>query len=149
MVDNGIIIAFISLFSAAIIALITVWRFRRKDRADAEQVEEGTITGRFKDADALMRYIDERVDERTAAIASEMAELKRKLERVSDESHEMNNAVRATATQQWLWDQRGRFGALPMLPPPILKRLGLVHLTDPDFDDTDNPLMPPSGGISR
>lgn len=140
MSDSAILVALIGLFSAIVVALIAVWRFRRKDRADAEQVEEGTISGRFKDADALMRYIDERVDERTEELRRQLAEVKERLRTVGDESHEMNNAVRANVTQQWLWDQRGRTGVMPMLPSPILTRLGLGHLTDPDFDDTDNPL---------
>jgi hypothetical protein len=143
--ENGIVIAVIALVSAVLVALIAVWRFRRKDRADAQQVEEGTISGRFKDADALMRYIDERVDERTAALAAELADVREKLKVVGKESHEMNDAVRANATQQWLWDHRGRVGVMPMLPGPILTRLGLGHLTDPDFDNTENPLMPPGG----
>lgn len=128
MSDGGIAAALIGLASAVILALIALWRFRRKDKADAQQVEEGTISGRFKDADALMRYIDERVDERTASLAAELAEVREKLTTVSAESHEMHDAVRARETQLWLWDQRGRSGALPMLPEPILRRLGLGHL---------------------
>ena len=130
MTDTGIIVAAIGLLSAALVAVIAVWRFRRKDRADAEQVEEGTISGRFKDADALMRYIDQRVDERTAALSQALDAIKKELAQVRSESHEMNDAVRATTTQQWLWDQRGRVGNLPMLPRPILTTLGLGHLTD-------------------
>lgn len=123
----------IGLFSAVILALIALWRFRRKDRADAQQVEEGTISGRFKDADALMRYIDERVEERTAALATELAEMKTKLRTVGQESHEMHDAVRSRETQLWLWDQRGRPGQLPMLPDPILHRLGLGYLADDEW----------------
>lgn len=125
MTDPGIVVAVIGLISGLSVALVTVWRFRRKDRADAQQVEEGTISGRFKDADALMKYIDERVDERTAKLAEELAEVRKKLTTVSAESHEMHDAVRANVTQQWLWEHRGRPGTLPMLPEPILRRLGL------------------------
>lgn len=132
MIDNGITVALIGLISAAFLALIALWRFRRKDRADAQQVEEGTISGRFKDADALMRYIDERVEERTASLAAQLAEVKTKLKTVGEESHEMHDAVRANVTQQWLWDHRGRPGSLPMLPEPILRRLGLGDLTITD-----------------
>lgn len=133
MGDSGVIAALIGLGSALLLALIALWRFRRKDRADAQQVEEGTISGRFKDADALMRYIDERVDERTAALAAELATVQTKLRTVGQESHEMHDAVRARETQLWLWDQRGRAGDLPMLPEPILHRLGLGHLIGDDW----------------
>lgn len=133
MTDPGIIIAFIGLAATAATALIAFWRFRRKDRADAQQVEEGTISGRFKDADALMRYIDERVDERTAAIEKSLEEMRVKLTTVSAESREMHDAVRARETQLWLWNQKGRLGVLPMLPDPILHRLGLGSLADDEW----------------
>jgi hypothetical protein len=131
--DPGIIIAFIGLAATAVTALIAFWRFRRKDRADAQQVEEGTISGRFKDADALMRYIDERVEERTAAIEKSLDEMRAKLTTVSAESREMHDAVRARETQLWLWNQKGRLGVLPMLPDPILHRLGLGSLADDEW----------------
>lgn len=134
MTDSGIVAALIGGMVTVALAVIALWRFRRKDRADAQQVEEGTISGRFKDADALMRYIDERVDERTASLAAELAEVKSKLKTVGRESHEMHDAVRARETQLWLWDQRGRNGVLPRLPEPILRRLGLGHL----IGDTTN-----------
>lgn len=133
MTDTGVIVSVIALLSGVILALIAFWRFRRKDRADAQQVEEGTISGRFKDADALMRYIDERVEERTAALATELADMKSKLKTVGQESHEMHDAVRSRETQLWLWDQRGRPGSLPMLPDPILHRLGLGYLADDEW----------------
>lgn len=133
MADSGIVTALIGLFSALLLALLAFWRFRRKDRADAQQVEEGTISGRFKDADALMRYIDERVEERTASLAAALEEVQTKLKTVSVESHEMHNAVRARETQLWLWNQKGRLGVLPMLPDPILHRLGLGSLADDEW----------------
>lgn len=125
---DGIVIAVVALISGVLLALIALWRFRRKDRADVQQIEEGTISGRFKDADALMRYIDERVEERTAALATQLDEVKKKLGTVSRESHEMHDAVRARETQLWLWNHRGRPGDFPTLPEPILERLGLRDL---------------------
>lgn len=133
MTDGGIVAALIGVFSAVLLAFIAFWRFRRKDRADAQQVEEGTISGRFKDADALMRYIDERVEERTAAIERSLGEMKEKLTTVSAESREMHDAVRARETQLWLWNQKGRLGVLPMLPDPILHRLGLGSLAEDEW----------------
>ncbi|MEV8176091.1 hypothetical protein [Microbacterium sp. NPDC079176] len=133
MTDTGIIVSVIALLSGVILALIAFWRFRRKDRADAQQVEEGTISGRFKDADALMRYIDERVEERTAHLSAELAQVRLDLRTVGKESHEMHDAVRARETQLWLWNHRGRPGDLPMLPEPILRRLGLGHMVGDDW----------------
>jgi uncharacterized protein HemX len=135
----SIIVAIIALASTLGLAAFTGWRMRRKDRADAVDVEQGTISGRFKDADALMKYIDDKVEERVKA---RTAELERKLEGVRRQSDEMNRAVHQNVTQQWLWDHRGRPGELPMLPGPILDILGLGHFADPDFDNTENPYNP-------
>lgn len=132
MSNDGIIIALLSLVSAVLIAMLAWIRFLRKDRADAVGVEEGTISARFKDADALMRYIDDRVDERTAALSAELDAVRDALSTVKRESHEVHDAVRAHFYQLWLWDQKGRLGVIPMLPPPILQRLGI---TDP-LEDT-------------
>ena len=137
MSNDGIIIALLSLVSAVLIALFAWIRFLRKDRADASSVEEGTISARFKDADALMRYIDDRVDERTAALSAELVAVRDALSTVKRESHEVHDAVRAHFYQLWLWDQKGRIGVIPMLPPPILQRLGI---TDP-LEDTQ-PVRP-------
>lgn len=130
--SEGVIVAVFAFLTSGVTALVLYLRFRRKDRADAQNVEEGTISGRFKDADALMRYIDERVDERTKELAAELADVKAKLKTVGKESHEMHDAVRARETQLWLWDHRGRLGNLPTLPEPILARLGLGHLANFD-----------------
>ena len=90
------------------------------------------IAARFDDASELARYIREEVERQVAPLRVE-------LKQVKDESHEMNDAVRAHATQLWLFDQRGRTGLLPMLPSPILHKLGLGHIaegwnTDPTPD---------------
>lgn len=131
MSEAGLIAAIIGAFVALLTAGITAWRFLRKDRADAEAVEEGTISGRFKDADSLMKYIDDRVEERVAPIREE-------LKGVKAESHEMHDAVRTRETQLWLWDQRGRQGTLPALPSPILTKLGLVHLVATPIDPIED-----------
>jgi hypothetical protein len=146
--ESGIVVALIGLVSAVLVALIAVWRFYRKDRADAEAVEEGTISGRFKDADSLMQYIDERVDARTAEMSRSLEGVTGQLKTMKTQFDELTEAVHANVTQQWLWDRRGRRGPLPMLPGPVLSRLRLGHLMDPDFDDTENPTRPPAGGLS-
>lgn len=130
MSDVGIVVALIGLVSAVLTALIAVWRFYRKDRADAEAVEEGTISGRFKDADTLMQYIDQRVDERTEVLTAQMAGVSAKLASVEGQFSDLKEAVRAVTSQQWRWEHRGRPGPLPMLPPPILSLLGIEHLSD-------------------
>lgn len=140
MTDVGIVIALISFVSTVGGLGLTWWRFRRKDRADATAVEEGTISGRFKDADSLMKYIDERVDEKTSSLAGELDTVKGNLETVKRESHEMNDAIRSRETQLWLWDRRGREGLLPMLPEPILKRLGLIHLIATEVSEDTEPI---------
>jgi len=84
------------------------------------------IAERFDDASELSRYIDDRVEAKVGPIRVELATVKA-------ESHEMHAAVRARETQLWLWDQRGRPGQLPMLPDPILHRLGLGYMADDDW----------------
>ncbi len=137
MSNNGIIIALLSLVSAVLIALFAWIRFLRKDRADASSVEEGTISARFKDADALMRYIDDRVDTRTAALSAELAAVRDTLSTVKRESHEVYDSLRAFWWACWVWDQKGRPGSLPTLDPVTLERLGIK---DP-FGDTE-PVRP-------
>jgi hypothetical protein len=122
-----------------IASLLGVWlvhRAAQRRNSDVAQRErEQTIAERFDDASELARYIrsevasqvEAEVERRMAPIRAEMATVKR-------ESHEMNDAVRARETQLWLWDQRGRSGELPMLPAPILERLGLAHL-HPDLKE--------------
>lgn len=124
--NDGILIALLSLVSAVLVALLAWVRFRRKDRADAVGVEEGTISARFKDADALMRYIDDRVEERTKELSRKLTEMSTALDTVKRESHEIHDAVRTHFYQLWIWDQKGRPGPLPMLPPTILTRLGIA-----------------------
>lgn len=133
MTEPGVIIAILSLISGVLLAVLAWVRFRRKDRADTKSVEEGTISARFKDADALMRYIDDRVDERTKALSQKLAEMSEQFEAVKKESHEIHEAVRHHFYRLWEWDVKGRIGPIPMLPPPILTRLGI---TDP-LEDTD------------
>lgn len=149
MTEPAVIVAVITATVAIITAVITVVRFRRKDRADTRQVEEGTISARFKDADALVRYIDDRVDERTATLSAELEKTKTELEgvqasltTVKRESHEIHDAVRTHFWRLWAWDQKGRPGAMPLLPPRILDRLGITEPledTEPVRRETDPP----------
>ena len=137
MTEPAIIVALVTAAVTIVTAVITLIRFLRKDRADANSVEEGTISARFKDADALMRYIDDRVDERTAALSAELAAVRDALSTVKRESHEVYDSLRAFWWACWVWDQKGRPGPLPTLDPVTLERLGIK---DP-FGDTE-PVRP-------
>ncbi|MDN3309545.1 hypothetical protein QWJ90_01235 [Microbacterium oryzae] len=100
------------------------WRGKRRETDVAEtNAQQAAIAARWDDASELAKYIREEVERQVAPIKAE-------LQRVKDESHEMHDAVRARETQLWLWDQRGRPGDLPMLPAPILKRLGLGYFVE-------------------
>lgn len=126
MTEPAIIVALVTAAVTIVTAVITLIRFLRKDRADASSVEEGTISARFKDADALMRYIDDRVDERTAALSAELDAVRDALSTVKRESHEVYDSIRVFWYAVWAWDQRGRQGPLPALNPVVLERLGIL-----------------------
>ena len=87
----------------------------------ASTAQEAALAARFDDASQLAQYIREEVERQVAPIRDEM-------QRVKQESHEFHDAVRARETQLWLWNNRGRPGDFPMLPDPILERLGLRDL---------------------
>jgi len=112
---------------AAVAVIIAAWfglrGKRRETDVAAQSATDAALAARFDDASQLAQYIREEVERQVAPIREE-------LKGVKEESHEMHNAVRTRESQLWLWDQRGRQGELPMLPNPILVRLGLGHLTD-------------------
>lgn len=98
--------------------------------AGAESARQSAIAERFDDASELAKYIREQIEQE---VERQVAPIRAELDRVKSESHEMHDAVRARETQLWLWDQRGRPGQLPMLPDPILHRLGLGYMSDDDW----------------
>jgi hypothetical protein len=102
---------------------------RKRNSDVAKREREMTIAERFDDASDLAKYINDRVE---AEVERKVAPIRKELETVKAESHEMNDAVRSNVTQQWLWDQRGRLGPLPTLPAPILERLGLGYFVARD-----------------
>jgi hypothetical protein len=89
------------------------------------QAMQSAIAERWDDASELAKYIREQIE---IEVERQVAPIRDELARVKSESHEMHDAVRARETQLWLWDQKGRPGDLPMLPAPILARLGLGYL---------------------
>lgn len=115
-------------------SLLGVWlvhRAAQRRNSDAAKRErEQTLAERFDDATDLARYIRDQI---AVEVERQVAPIRAELERVKSESHEMHDAVRARETQLWMWDQRGRPGQLPMLPDPILHRLGLGYMADDDW----------------
>ncbi len=122
-------------FSAVVLSAYFGLRGKRGETEVAEaNAQQAALNARFDDASQIAKYIDERVEQKVKPIRDELATVKA-------ESSEMHHAVRARETQLWLWDLRGRAGALPMLPAPILERLGLGHLLGLPFEDTE-PITP-------
>lgn len=96
---------------------------RKRDRST-------DLASRWDDASELSQKMREAIERE---VERQVAPIRTELEQVKNESHEMSVAVRARETQLWLWDQRGRPGQLPMLPDPILHRLGLGYLADDEW----------------
>lgn len=110
-----------------------LFRGKKVDATTEKTKVEASATDAFLQGQrAFQEYVDDVVDERVAAavegLREQIAALEERLTKVQSESHEMNDAVRHQQTQAWLWDLRGREGPLPMMPEPILRRLGLIHL---------------------
>ena len=119
------------LFAAYLVHLAA--KRRNSDQARRERAQ--TLAEWRDDTSDLAKYIREQVEEE---VERRVAPIRAELQTIKAESHEMNDAVRARETQLWLWDQRGRAGNLPMLPVPILERLGLAHL-HPDHHLKESP----------
>lgn len=92
---------------------------RKRDRST-------DLASRWDDASELSQRMRDAIEKE---VERQVAPIREELQNVKAESHEMHNAVRTRETQLWLWDQRGRPGRLPMLPAPIMQRLGLGDLT--------------------
>lgn len=133
---EGLIATGITALCSLIAGVVGAWLLFRGKKVDAgtekKKVEASATDAFLQGQRAFQEYVDDVVDERvTAAVAGlqqQIANLEERLTTVQNESHEMNDAVRHQQTQAWLWDLRGRQGPLPMLPEPILRRLGLLHL---------------------
>lgn len=102
------------LGGGGIAGVVTAWATRKKDKS-------AEIAARLDDASELAQYI-------RAEIEKAVAPLRGQIEALEKAQHELHDAVRTRETQLWLWDLRGRAGVMPMLPAPILRRLGLGHL---------------------
>lgn len=130
---TGTIIASLCSLLAGLGGSWLLFRGKKVDQATEETKVSASATDAFLQGQrAFQEYVDDVVDERVAAavagLQGQIAALEERLTKVQSESHEMNDAVRHQQTQAWLWDLRGREGPLPMMPEPILRRLGLIHL---------------------
>lgn len=112
-----------------------VFRGKRGENKNVEaQNHNSAIGDRWDDAVGLSSKMQEYI---TSEVEKQVAPIRERLAVVEAESHEMNSAFRTYAVQNWLWDSRGRLGSMPMLPLPILHRLGIGHLTaNEDLEDT-------------
>lgn len=96
------------------------------------EVEASAEDAFLKGQVAFQKYVDDVVSREVSAAVAELqvrlSDMEVRLTAVSQESHEMNNAVRSRETELWLWNIHGRAGEIPELPMPILTRLGISHL---------------------
>jgi len=125
------------LFILTGVIITAVLSLRGKTRevgVAAATAQESAIAARMDDAIELSAVMRAAIE---AEVERQVAPMREALQKVKDESREMHDAVRARETQLWLWDQRGRPGDLPMLPSPILQRLGLGHLVSGPSEDTE------------
>ena len=122
------------LTGVTITAVLSLRGKTREVNVAATTAQESAIAARWDTAVELSQQMREEIK---AEVERQVAPMREELQRVTEESHEMHDAVRARETQLWLWDQRGRPGDLPMLPSPILQRLGLGHLITGPFEDTE------------
>lgn len=130
--------------AATVVGAYLVFRGKRVEQETAEtEVEANAADAFLKGQAAFQAYVDGVVDQRvTAAVAGmqkRLEEMATDLRRLSDESHEMNDAIRSRETQLWLWNIRNRPGPMPELPEPILERLGITHLIGEWPTEATNP----------
>lgn len=155
--------AVIAAAVAGILGIVSTWLVLRgtfRSARATERVAEVTAeaTTASAEADATTAFLSgqkqfqeftenlvrERVADAIAPLERKLADLTAELARLSTETHEMHDAVRAYATQLWLWNLRGRQGEMPELPRPILVKLGVAHLSSapPDVDEDTLPIPP-------
>jgi uncharacterized coiled-coil protein SlyX len=127
------ITALASLIAGGIGAFF-LFRGKKVDQETEETKAEKAATAAFLDGQAAFQeyvegVVNQRVSTAVAGLQAQLDELTEKLSGVQREAHEMNDAIRSRETQLWLWNIRNRTGPMPELPAPILKRLGIGHLT--------------------
>ncbi|QRI44949.1 membrane protein [Microbacterium phage LesNorah] len=121
--DTQVILSLIAVGSGGIAGLWAWLKSRRKSKVEIAAQEQAALSSRFDDASELAKYVREQVE---AAVAP----LRKELEDMKKESHEMHDAFRSFFTDLWKWDYTGRTGPLPIFPAPLLLKLKLGHLID-------------------
>lgn len=128
---------------AAWIGAYFLFRGKKVEQETEETKAEATATSAFLEGQtAFQAYVNgvvtESVRAKTADFERQLEELRAQLKLVREESHEMNDAIRSRETQLWLWNiHNSRSGPMPELPLPILKRLGITHLSS--MGDVEEP----------
>jgi hypothetical protein len=98
-------------------AVLTVVATRKRDKsADLQE--------RFDASSETAIYMRSEIEKE---VERQVAPIRAELDKVKTDSHEMNDVVRTREVQLYLWEHGGRSGLIPMLPDPILIKLGLAH----------------------
>ncbi|MBT2484846.1 MULTISPECIES: hypothetical protein [unclassified Microbacterium] len=114
------------------------WLLFRGKKVEAETEETKTesaattafLNGQVEFQEFVEGVVQQRVTAAVADLQTQVTDLAAKLAVVQQESHEMNDAIRSRETRLWLWNNiEKRLGPMPELPLPILRRLGIGHLT--------------------
>ena len=128
------ILTTIAVAAASIFGSYFVFRGKRGEtQVQAAQVKTES-TAKFLDGQMeFQKYVDEvvrtQVEEATAEMRTEIADLATKLASVKSEYHDMTDAIRSRETRLWLWNNvHERQGEMPPLPENIMHRLSLGHL---------------------
>lgn len=122
-------------------------RGKRVEAETAETQVEASATDAFlRGQQAFQAHVDgiveKRVDAAVEDLRARLTDVEEKLEAVTRESHEMNDAYRTFTTRLWVWNVRGRGEPIPELPEGVLRRLGLIHLSGlGELEDTQ-PVRP-------
>lgn len=131
--DWGPILAAACAAGATLAGSYFLFRGKKVDKQTKEiEVEASAEDAFLKGQVAFQKYVDDVVGREVSAAVADLqkrlSDMEVRLTAVSQESHEMNNAVRSRETELWLWNIHGRAGEIPELPMPILTRLGISHL---------------------
>lgn len=106
---------------------------RGETQVQATQVSAES-TAKFLDGQMeFQKYVNEavrtQVDEATAEMRLEIADLAQKLTDVKSEYHKQNEAYRNREMRLWMWNNvHDRQGPIPLLPDEVMHRLSLGHL---------------------
>lgn len=119
---------------AGIVGTIFAFKGKRGDQqVQARQITEES-TSKFLDGQMeFQKYVDEavriRVEEATAEMRSEIAEMSSKLTSVQSEYTQMMDVMSSRETRLWIWNHvHEKKGPMPELPEAVMHRLNVGHL---------------------